>query len=139
MLFQVFRHRQFFNVNGHPIQFNCKPKILVDLYSMVIQLFFIFNLYIQLVTHFFEVFFFLHSVLQHRYVVDCQRLTDLMLKSLSNLRNIIVLNLADCVRISDAGVRQLAEGPSGGKIRELNLTNCVRVSDVSLLRISQRY
>ena len=71
--------------------------------------------------------------------MDCQRLTDLMLKSLSNLRNIVVLNLADCVRISDAGVRQLAEGPSGGKIRELNLTNCVRVSDVSLLRISQRY
>ncbi|XP_078488406.1 F-box and leucine-rich repeat protein 13-like [Ciona intestinalis] len=74
----------------------------------------------------------------HFYVVDCQRLTDMMLKALSPLRNIIVLNLADCVRISDSGVRQMVEGPSGSKIREMNLTNCVRVSDVSLLRVAQR-
>uniref|UniRef100_H2Z1H4 F-box domain-containing protein n=1 Tax=Ciona savignyi TaxID=51511 RepID=H2Z1H4_CIOSA len=74
----------------------------------------------------------------HLYVVDCQRLTDMMLKALSPLRNIVVLNMADCVRISDSGVRQMVEGPSGAKIRELNLTNCVRVSDVSLLRVAQR-
>nr|CAB3245077.1 F-box/LRR-repeat protein 13-like [Phallusia mammillata] len=74
----------------------------------------------------------------HLYVVDCQKLTDMMLKALSPLRNIVVLNIADCVRVSDSGVRQLVEGPSGAKIRELNLTNCVRVSDVSLLRVAQR-
>lgn len=62
----------------------------------------------------------------------------MMLKALASLRNIIVLNVADCVRISDSGVRQLVEGPSGSRIREMNLTNCVRVSDVSLLRIAQR-
>jgi len=63
----------------------------------------------------------------------------MMLKSLSPLRNIVVLNVADCVRVSDSGVRQLVEGPSGVKIREMNLTNCVRVSDVSLLRVAQRF
>lgn len=62
----------------------------------------------------------------------------MMLKALSPLRNLVVVNVADCVRISDSGVRQLVEGPSGPKLRELNLTNCVRVSDVSLLRIAQR-
>lgn len=50
----------------------------------------------------------------------------------------MVLNVADCIRISDPGVRQVVEGPSGNKIRELNLTNCLRVSDLSLLRIAQK-
>ena len=77
--------------------------------------------------------------ISNRYVVDCQRVTDIMLKALSSLRHLVVLNLADCVRLSDSGVRQMVEGPSGSKIREMNLTNCVRVSDVSLLRVAQRY
>ncbi|XP_046839843.1 dynein regulatory complex subunit 6-like isoform X2 [Xenia sp. Carnegie-2017] len=72
------------------------------------------------------------------YITDCPRLTDLSLKALSSCREIVVLNVADCVRIQDAGVRQIVEGPSGAKLREINLTNCVRVSDVSLLRIAQR-
>ncbi|CAK8675999.1 unnamed protein product [Clavelina lepadiformis] len=86
----------------------------------------------------FKTFGKLCPYLCHLYVVDCQKLTDMILKALSPLRNIVVLNLADCVRISDSGVRQTVEGPSGAKIREMNLTNCVRVSDVSLLRIAQR-
>lgn len=76
--------------------------------------------------------------LRHVYLVDCPRLTDLSLKAISSCKNLIVLNIADCVRIQDAGVRQIVEGPSGSKLRELNLTNCVRVSDVTLLRIAQR-
>jgi len=50
----------------------------------------------------------------------------------------VVLNLADCVRVSDSGVRHLAEGVAGLRIRELNLTNCIRVGDVTLLRVTQR-
>ncbi|XP_053572511.1 dynein regulatory complex subunit 6 [Bombina bombina] len=76
--------------------------------------------------------------LNHIYIGDCQKITDISLKHISALKNIVVLNVADCVRISDPGVRQVLEGPSGAKIRELNLTNCVRVSDLSLLRIAQK-
>ncbi|KAG8439961.1 hypothetical protein GDO86_005939 [Hymenochirus boettgeri] len=76
--------------------------------------------------------------LNHVYVADCQKITDSSLKAVSTLKNITVLNVADCIRISDPGVRQVLEGPSGTKIRELNLTNCVRVSDLSLLRIAQK-
>lgn len=76
--------------------------------------------------------------LRHLYFVDVHRVTDLSLKALSQSRNLMVLNFADCVRISDTGVRYVVEGSSGTRIRELNLTNCIRVSDVSLLRISQR-
>ncbi|KAM4676673.1 F-box and leucine-rich repeat protein 13 [Discoglossus pictus] len=76
--------------------------------------------------------------LNHIYITDCQKITDIGLKAVSALKNIIVLNVADCVRMSDPGVRQVLEGPSGTKIRELNLTNCVRVSDLSLLRIAQK-
>jgi len=76
--------------------------------------------------------------LKHLYAVDCQNITDSAMKFLANLRHLAVINIANCVRISDAGVRHLVEGNVGGKVRELNLTNCVRVSDVSLLRISQK-
>lgn len=78
------------------------------------------------------------SNLSHVYMADCQKITDNSLKAMSSLKNIFVLNAADCVRISDPGIRNFVEGSSGGKIRELNLTNCIRVSDISLLRISQR-
>ncbi|XP_075713437.1 F-box and leucine-rich repeat protein 13 isoform X2 [Rhinoderma darwinii] len=76
--------------------------------------------------------------LNHIYIADCQKITDISLKALASLKNITVLNVADCIRISDPGVRQVVEGPSGNKIRELNLTNGLRVSDLSLLRIAQK-
>ncbi|CAB4012185.1 F-box LRR-repeat 13-like, partial [Paramuricea clavata] len=76
--------------------------------------------------------------LRHVFIADCPRLTDLSLKALASCKYLIVLNIADCVRIQDAGVRQVVEGPSGARLREINLTNCVRVSDVTLLRIAQR-
>ncbi|KAM5173064.1 F-box and leucine-rich repeat protein 13 [Mantella aurantiaca] len=76
--------------------------------------------------------------LNHIYLADCQKITDISLKAISSLKNITVLNVADCIRISDPGVRQVLEGPSGIKIKELNLTNCLRVSDLSLLRIAQK-
>ena len=41
-------------------------------------------------------------------------------------------------RISDLGVRRLAEGLCSGRLRELNLTNCVRVGDVGLLNLQKR-
>ena len=63
---------------------------------------------------------------------------DASLRYLAHLRHLVVLNLTDCVRISDMGVRHLTDGNSAGKIRELNLTNCVRVSDVAMLRLSQK-
>ncbi|XP_020600406.1 F-box/LRR-repeat protein 13-like [Orbicella faveolata] len=77
-------------------------------------------------------------MLDHVYLVDCPRITDLALKALASSKHLNVVNVADCVRIQDTGVRQIVEGPSGAKIKELNLTNCVRVSDVTLLRIAQR-
>jgi len=36
--------------------------------------------------------------IRHLYFVDVQRVTDLSLKALSQCRNLIVLNLADCIR-----------------------------------------
>ncbi|XP_069484160.1 F-box and leucine-rich repeat protein 13 isoform X2 [Ambystoma mexicanum] len=76
--------------------------------------------------------------LSHMYMADCQKITDNSLKAMSSMKYILILNVADCIRISDPGIRNFLEGSSGAKIRELNLTNCIRVSDISLLRISQR-
>jgi F-box/leucine-rich repeat protein 13 len=77
--------------------------------------------------------------LSHVCVIDCPKLTDQSLKALGSCKGIRVLNVADCVRFSDSGIRQVIEGPSGSKLQEINLTNCVRISDVTLLRIAQRY
>ncbi|XP_053377632.1 dynein regulatory complex subunit 6-like isoform X5 [Mercenaria mercenaria] len=76
--------------------------------------------------------------LEHLYIADCQRLTDLALKSLSTCRFLTVANFADCVRITDKGVRQLVDGPCGPKLRELNLTNCIRVGDMAMVNIHKR-
>ncbi|XP_057295993.1 dynein regulatory complex subunit 6-like isoform X1 [Hydractinia symbiolongicarpus] len=76
--------------------------------------------------------------LRFLYLVDVPRVTDMSLKALGQCRNLLVLNVADCIRLSDTGVRYIVEGCSGAKLREINLTNCIRVSDVSLLRISQK-
>ncbi|XP_033744599.1 dynein regulatory complex subunit 6-like isoform X5 [Pecten maximus] len=73
--------------------------------------------------------------LEHIYVGDCQKLTDLSLKALSNCKNLVVCNVADVVRVTDSGVKGLVEGPATQKIRELNLTNCIRVGDMSLIAL----
>ena len=38
------------------------------------------------------------SELRHLYLTDCQKITDMSLKSLAACKNLTVLNLADCVR-----------------------------------------
>lgn len=76
--------------------------------------------------------------LQHVYLTDCQRMTDSTLKSFAGCRNLTVLNIADCVRVTDAGVRHLVEGPCSAKLRELNLTNCIRVGDMAMVNIHKR-
>ena len=65
-------------------------------------------------------------------------LTDAGLRRLSFLRHLVVLNLADSVRVTDIGVRHISDGYSATKIRELNLSNCFKISDVSMLRLSQK-
>uniref|UniRef100_UPI00398EA77B F-box and leucine-rich repeat protein 13 isoform X2 n=1 Tax=Pristiophorus japonicus TaxID=55135 RepID=UPI00398EA77B len=76
--------------------------------------------------------------LNHIYVSDCPRITDSSLKAISTLKNIIVFNISDCISITDVGVRYLAEGSSGSKLRELNLSNCMYITDLSMLKIVQK-
>ncbi|CAO2617086.1 Dynein regulatory complex subunit 6 [Lemmus lemmus] len=76
--------------------------------------------------------------INHIYMVDCKALTDSSLKSLSVLKQLTVLNLTNCIRISDAGLRQFLDGPASIRIRELNLTNCSLLGDTSILRLSER-
>ncbi|XP_057614534.1 dynein regulatory complex subunit 6 isoform X2 [Chionomys nivalis] len=76
--------------------------------------------------------------INHIYMVDCRALTDSSLKSLSVLKQLAVLNLTNCVRISDAGLRQFLDGPASVRLRELNLTNCTLLGDNSIVRLSER-
>ncbi|KAH0513682.1 F-box/LRR-repeat protein 13 [Microtus ochrogaster] len=76
--------------------------------------------------------------INHIYMVDCKALTDSSLKSLSVLKQLAVLNLTNCVRISDTGLRQFLDGPASMRLRELNLTNCTLLGDTSIVRLSER-
>ncbi|XP_013365969.1 PREDICTED: F-box/LRR-repeat protein 13 isoform X2 [Chinchilla lanigera] len=76
--------------------------------------------------------------INHIYMADCKGITDSSLKSLAPLKQLTVLNLANCVRIGDTGLRQLVDGPSSTRIRELNLSNCVHLSDITLVKLSER-
>ncbi|KFO37581.1 dynein regulatory complex subunit 6 isoform X2 [Fukomys damarensis] len=76
--------------------------------------------------------------ISHIYMADCKGITDGTLTSLSPLKQLTVLNLANCIRIGDMGLKQFLDGPSSIKIRELNLSNCVHLSDVSLVKLSER-
>ncbi|XP_052576932.1 dynein regulatory complex subunit 6 [Peromyscus californicus insignis] len=76
--------------------------------------------------------------INHIYMVDCKALTDSSLKSMSVLKQLTVLNLTNCVRISDTGLRQFLDGPASVRIRELNLTNCSLLGDASIVRLSER-
>ncbi|XP_023580075.1 F-box/LRR-repeat protein 13 isoform X2 [Octodon degus] len=75
--------------------------------------------------------------INHIYMVDCKGITDGSLKSLSLLKKLTVLNLTNCVRIGDTGLKQFLDGPSSIRIRELNLSNCVNLSDISLVKLAE--
>lgn len=79
------------------------------------------------------------SFLTHVYLGDCQRLTDNCLKYLGTCKHLTVLNMAECFRITDVGIRNLAEGACTTKLRELNLANCVRLGDVSIVSIYKKF
>ncbi|WAR25340.1 DRC6-like protein, partial [Mya arenaria] len=76
--------------------------------------------------------------LEHIYIADCQRLTDLALKALAPCKHLAVANFADCVRVGEKGVRALVEGPCGPRLREFNLTNCICVNDMTMVHIHKR-
>ncbi|XP_070325834.1 F-box and leucine-rich repeat protein 13 [Odocoileus virginianus] len=76
--------------------------------------------------------------IRHIYMVDCKGITDGSLKSLSPLKHLTVLNLANCVRIGDMGLKQFLDGPASTKIRELNLSNCTHLGDASIAKLSER-
>lgn len=71
-------------------------------------------------------------------ITDCQTLTDAALKWVRECKFLTVLNLANCVRISDAGVKSIVESSVGPKLKEMNLSNCVRVGDLSVIAIHRR-
>ncbi|XP_010944964.1 dynein regulatory complex subunit 6 isoform X2 [Camelus ferus] len=75
--------------------------------------------------------------INHIYMADCKGITDGSLKSLSPLKQLTVLNLANCVRIGDMGLKQFLDGPASKKIRELNLSNCIYLSDASIAKLPE--
>ncbi|XP_062991086.1 F-box and leucine-rich repeat protein 13 [Elgaria multicarinata webbii] len=70
-------------------------------------------------------------------VPDCQKITDVGLKLIAPLDDIVVLNLSDCMRISDGGIKSFVDGSSGSRIRELNLANCSYITDSAVKKIAQ--
>ena len=74
----------------------------------------------------------------HLSITDCPSITDNALKSLGTLKQLRVLNLADCLLVSDTGIKALTDGPCTARLREVNLTNCMRISDGSIMNLARR-
>ncbi|XP_024413841.3 F-box and leucine-rich repeat protein 13 isoform X2 [Desmodus rotundus] len=75
--------------------------------------------------------------INHIYMMDCKRITDGSLKSLSPLKRLRVLNLTNCVRIGDTGLKYFLDGPASTRIRELNLSNCIQLGDASIVKLPE--
>lgn len=71
-------------------------------------------------------------------IIDCERISDGTLKALANCRNLIVLNLADCFRVTDIGIKSLSDGICSIKLRELNLTNCLCLGNQSMIALAKK-
>ncbi|KAG8142676.1 hypothetical protein E2320_005875 [Naja naja] len=71
-------------------------------------------------------------------VTNCMKITDVSLKLIAPLDNIVILNLSGCPRIGDSGIKSFVDGHSASKLKELNLANCSYVSDIALVKISDR-
>ncbi|XP_040827156.1 dynein regulatory complex subunit 6 [Ochotona curzoniae] len=76
--------------------------------------------------------------ISHIYMSDCRGITDSSLRSLATLKQLTVLNLANCVRLGDVGLRHFLDGPVSQRLRELNLNHCVHVGDDSVIRLAER-
>ena len=74
----------------------------------------------------------------HLSLTDCPSVTDICMKAVGGLKQLRVLNLADCLLISDLGVKYLTDGACTARLRELNLTNCMRISDSSMNNLTRR-
>ncbi len=71
-------------------------------------------------------------------MTDCEKISDGSLKALSGLKNLQVLNLADCIRITDTGIKYLTEGACSVKLRELNLANCICLGNMSMINLAKK-
>ncbi|CAF4253152.1 unnamed protein product, partial [Rotaria magnacalcarata] len=74
----------------------------------------------------------------HISITDCPSLTDNCMKAIGTLKQLRVLNMADCLLITDSGIKALTDGPCTARLRELNLTNCMRLSDSSMTNLARR-
>ncbi|CAF0811974.1 unnamed protein product [Adineta steineri] len=78
------------------------------------------------------------SEICHLSIPDCISVTDMCMKHIGTLKHLRVLNVADCLLISDTGIKFLTEGACQNRLRELNLTNCMRISDSSITNLLRR-
>ncbi|KAI3384950.1 hypothetical protein SNEBB_005126 [Seison nebaliae] len=76
--------------------------------------------------------------IQHLYLVACDGLNDICLKTLSNCPSLQVLNVADCWRITTNGIKWISDGSTILKLKELNVANCERITDNGIVAINRR-
>ena len=59
------------------------------------------------------------------------------MKNIAALPNLKKLDISDCIKVSDFGIRYLADGPSASGLKSLDLSNVCRISDLSVFRIAK--
>ncbi|CAG5103002.1 Oidioi.mRNA.OKI2018_I69.chr1.g569.t1.cds [Oikopleura dioica] len=100
-----------------------KSLILNDLYSLEDEA-------VQVLSILRETFF--------RFNKNCPQIGDDLLRTFGGLRSLRDIDLSCCPCITDAGVRHLVDGPSGGHLTHLNLSSINSLTDVALYRITSK-
>ncbi|XP_063052776.1 F-box and leucine-rich repeat protein 13 isoform X2 [Engraulis encrasicolus] len=76
--------------------------------------------------------------LRHLHAANCLLMSDGSMKYIASLKNLTYLDISENTRVSDAGLRHLADGSCAAKLQELNVSHC-RVNDIVAVRIVKRY
>ncbi|TGZ63621.1 hypothetical protein CRM22_006826 [Opisthorchis felineus] len=72
------------------------------------------------------------------YMVNCSELTDSILRDLMVFPSLVVINLSRCTKLTDVGVKCIAQSAYASKLRELYLAGCGNLTDRSIICLDKR-
>ncbi|KER20039.1 hypothetical protein T265_11321 [Opisthorchis viverrini] len=78
------------------------------------------------------------ELIRQLYMTNCSNLTDSTLRDLAMFPSLVVINLSRCMKLTDVGVKCIAQSAYAPKLRELYLAGCGNLTDRSIICLDKR-
>ncbi|KAG5449636.1 Dynein regulatory complex subunit 6 [Clonorchis sinensis] len=78
------------------------------------------------------------ELIRQLYMVNCSELTDSIVRDLMLFPSLVVINLSRCTKLTDAGVKCIAQSAYASKLRELYLAGCGNLTDRSIICLDKQ-